>query len=191
MESGIIHKYQIMLKINKTDTSDNDWNKYWKLWKNNLNKHPNVYIEATLNNTFAYYDPLYFFHGMNAYQLYNKESLTNSDAYITYSEYALDGSIQQAAIDGAYAWEKIPLLSFAVNPGFCFWLGFILFVGLIRKKEWRSLSVFVAPFMTFLICIASPVNGLTRYTLPNMSIAPLLILITLLPYINNKRIEEI
>jgi hypothetical protein len=81
-----------------------------------------------------------------------------------------------------YAWNKVPLLSFIVNPAFYTWLTVILLGGLLRKKKWRYACVCVIPILNILICVASPVNGLVRYALPVMGIMPLLILMGIEAY---------
>ena len=46
---------------------------------------------------------------------------------------------------------------------------------LIYRKRWKGLLVMAAPVLNVAICIASPVNGLLRYTFPLMACIPVVI----------------
>ncbi len=62
-----------------------------------------------------------------------------------------------------------------MNPGTYTWFLLIMTVYLIYRKRTKGIVLYIASFMNILICIASPVNGLVRYTLPLMACTPLLI----------------
>jgi hypothetical protein len=170
------------IKNHYRSTTEEEWSAFWKLWLSKLKEHPEVYIEATLNNTYGYFDPFYFYYGLTAYPIYNKDAISDYDIGINYSIYSFSDNTRKGMTNVVYAWNKVPLLSFIVNPAFYTWLTVILLGGLLRKKKWRYACVCVIPILNILICVASPVNGLVRYALPVMGIMPLLILMGIEAY---------
>lgn len=175
------------IKNHYRNTSEDEWEDFWNLWIKKLKQHPEVYFTATMNHVFGYIDPFYFNNQMQVYQLYNKGSISSTDGEMLYSEYAFSTNLRSATSDGVYIWQNIPICSFVVNPAFYTWVGIILIGALIKKKEWKSILLFVAPLMNVFICFASPVNGFLRYTLPVMAAIPLYFLIAILPYLEEKK----
>lgn len=153
--------------------------KFQQLWWDKFKKYPLDYVVAALNHVFGYINPFYFNLQMGRLQLYNKPPLFKEDADIDYSAYVFSSQTRRNASAIAGLWEKLPLLSFIVNPAFYTWIGIILIGALCRKKLWRILPVFVIPTLSVLICCISPVNGLLRYTLSIMASIPLYIFITI------------
>lgn len=170
------------IKNRYRDTSDEEWSAFWRLWAEKFVDDPWAYITATMNHVFGYIDPFYFTRVLIGYQLYTKDALNKSDADAVYSEYFFSSELRDSAWAGVQLWQVIPFLSFIVNPAAYTWVGIILIGALLRKRDWRSVLMFVAPLMCVLVCFASPVNGYLRYMLPVMAAIPLLILVGLLPY---------
>lgn len=146
---------------------------FWTVWLQNGLRHPKVYAEATLNHVFGYLDPFYFYSGMSQYQLYNKGPLSGATEEIFISDYIFGEGAQSFGTQYAYAWNKLPVLSFLVSPGAYAWVEVILLAIVLRKKRWKDAAVYLLPVMTVLVCFASPVNGLQRYVLPLMASMPL------------------
>ena len=164
---------------NRREATDEDWQAFWKLWLEKFKDDPITYITATMNHVYGYIDPFHFYYGLVSYQFYNKDAITEEDKDIVYSKYLFPYNIRRGVSSAVYMWDNIPGLSFLVNAGFYTWVGIILIGALLRKKKWKTVLMFVAPFMNVLMCFASPVNALLRYALPVMAMMPLLILVSL------------
>ena len=160
------------------DSTDEEWTEFISLWLRKGIEYPKVYIESFINGSFGYFYPFYFEKVLGAYQFYNKESLIETDRDIVYSEYAFPAYVQGAMQSYTNIWERLPLLSLFVNPGFSSWLLLIVFGGLIcRGMSKKYLSMLSIPFANILCCMASPVNGLVRYALPTIMLTPLCVML--------------
>lgn len=145
----------------KTATKE-DLKNYFRAWFSMLRKHPGVYMEATLHNTYGYYYPFYTCKVQNAYKIY----MAKNDQYVFDYHYVMPQKWRSYMIQYVYLWEKIPCLSQITNAGTYTWLLIILAGYLIHRKRWKGILALAAPFLNTAICIASPVNGLYRYVYP-------------------------
>lgn len=188
---GIAERYNPELsdpiKNRYKNTTEEQWERFWKLWFEKLLEHPDIYITATMNHVYGYIDPFYFFTGLTTYQLYNNKPLRENDVDINYSEYFFSDEIRALSADTVYIWNKIPIASFVVNPAFYTWIGIIMIGALLRKRKWKETLLFVAPLISLFICFASPVNGYLRYSTPVMAAIPVYILLSILPYLGDNQ----
>ncbi|MCD8366513.1 MAG: DUF6020 family protein [Clostridiales bacterium] len=160
--------------------TDEEWSDFIALWAQLFLRHPLVYIEAAVNEIYGYLDPFYFYRGMDAYQLYNKAALTDYDTDPElYSTYVTSDDLRDSARQYAYLWQKIPILSFLVNPAAYVWAGILLLAVLLRRKDWRTALMYLPPIFVVLICCISPVNGLLRYMMPVCACMPQYVLLCL------------
>lgn len=143
-----------------------------------------------MNNIYGYTDPLYFYYGLGSYPLYNKGSLGNNDENVIYSEYIFDDDFRSACSDMIYTWNKIPLLSFVVNPAFYTWMLIFILGLLIRRRQWKVLTLYSAPILIIAMCCLSPVNGLLRYMLPVMATIPVFMMVGIFFYFGNTSHEN-
>ncbi|MDE6851068.1 MAG: hypothetical protein K2J67_01075, partial [Lachnospiraceae bacterium] len=156
--------------------STEDIRNYIKVWFRMFLRHPNVYFEATLNNTYGYLYPFHNCDSLGAYQFYQKMDLLHIS--LPNGSYVFSENIRSAMHCYAELWRDIPVLAELVNPGAYTWL-LILLVGYsIYHRRFRDIFVFIPPLINVLVCIASPVNGLIRYALPLMACTPVLIAFT-------------
>lgn len=169
-------------------TDEEEFEAFFSLWLEKLKERPKLYIVATMNNMYGYTDPFYFYTGLSRYALYNKESFGDYDAGVVYSNYIFSDEIRSTIFKITYGWCKIPFLSFFVNPGAYTWLGFVMLGAVLRRRKWDYALSFCIPVLLTLICFASPVNGLLRYSLPIMAITPLYVMLGVLPYV--KKLEK-
>lgn len=172
------------IKNKYKNTTQEQWENFWKLWLDKFMKYPDVYITATMNHVYGYIDPFYFYSGMGAYQLYSQGALSDLDAEMDYSVYVFGPFLRNSFSDATYIWQKVPILSFVVNPAFYTWLGIIMIGALIRKKQYVKVLIFTIPLINILICFASPVNGFVRYTLPIMASIPIFMVIAISSYLD-------
>lgn len=142
---------------------------YASAWVNMGLRHPDIYIQATLNNTFGYFYPFYNSRVMSTYQNYIKGEPVNKgfDIY-----YIMDDKYRNALSDYSEIWRIIPGVALLSNPGMYTWLMLIGIMILLKKRMWRELAVASVLVVQVAICIASPVNGLLRYAMPLMGCMP-------------------
>ena len=143
--------------------------RYFNAWFSMFLRHPGVYIEATLHNSYGYYYPFYNCTAQSAYRFY-----TVKEPMITESDYQQIFSKETRNQLKRYAdlWSQIPGLAQICNAGTYTWLVVMLLGYLIYRKRWKGILVLAAPVLNIAICIASPVNGLLRYVFPLMAVIP-------------------
>lgn len=153
---------------------------YIKVWINMGLRHPDIYIQATLNNTYSYFYPYHNADVMGAYQNYIKGDPVNPGFDIDFADQKARDDMQNYA----QLWRVFPGVSLLLNPGFYTWIFLFIAFLMIKIKKWKMFAVLSIPFIHILICVASPVNGLLRYALPLMAITPLMMAWSLREYKN-------
>ena len=179
------------IKNRYRNSSPEDWSKFWALWFDLLQRHPESFVTAATSESYGYFYPLYNMHMPGSgYQFYTKEPFGSYDKDVIYSSYAFPSTFRESAVGFALLWDNVPLLSFLVAPGAYTWALLLLFWALMRKRRSKEAAVFVLPALVILICMASPVNGALRYFLPIAACMPLFSLVALLPYCKNAQALE-
>lgn len=151
--------------------------KFAKLYLKFFIRHPLPFFEAAINHSFGYFDPEYINEVIGTYNLYNKDTVSNNDKDIIYSEYSFPVEIVDVARSVAYLCINIPVISLFLFPATYTWIILFVFSYLLRCKKFKLLSVLIAPLLNILICCLSPWNGCVRYTLPIMASMPLYVLL--------------
>ena len=143
---------------------------YFKAWASMFLRHPDVYFQATFNNTYGYYYPFHNCTALGAYQSYIQgEPLATGEFNI---HYVFPESIQRIAAYYSQLWLKIPGLAQLSNPGTYTWLMLIAIGYLCYCRKYKHIVALAAPFLNIAICIVSPVNGYLRYALPLIACMP-------------------
>ena len=145
---------------------------YWELWLDCGLKHPDAYLQATLNSMFGYFLPGY------RYGVFGGNYFMTQDP-----RYGIDVDFRFPAAASAVdyfsrLWGEIPGLLLLNAPGTHSWALILCTAALLRKKRVRALTASVPLWITLAICCVSPVNGLVRYALPLMAVTPLLLAFT-------------
>lgn len=153
--------------VKNTYTQDDEYlGRYFSTWIEQLKKHPTTYIQATLNGTYGYWGymseiryPYGYYsqpESMNEYQ--KKYKIKFSDATKNLRE-KYERGLEIVFIKTPFNLLTKPMI---YTWGFVVLLGFCIGSTLYRKYCIAFLPVIVS----FLICLASPVNGDMRYMLP-------------------------
>lgn len=157
----------------KDDATNKELLGYFKAWFTMFLKHPDAYFEATFNNTYGYYYPFHNCDALGAYQFYIKgEPIATGEFDI---HYIIPDNIRSLVVTYAELWRKIPGLAQLINPATYTWLLMIGIGYLCYQKKYKGILALVAPFLNILVCIASPVNGLLRYSFPLIGCTPVII----------------
>ncbi len=153
----------------KQDSTRADFDRYMRLWFQQFFRHPDAYIQATLNNTYGYFYPdnigyykdlFYMGHFVDPEMIYAPEALS-----------ALSYKLRDFNMET----RKLPVIGMFSSLGFFIWSDLFLILFFAYFKRSRRLLICNIPLvMTILFCIASPVNNTMRYGLPIMFLAPIL-----------------
>ncbi len=139
---------------------------YFKVWWKQLKKHPGTYIQATLNGTYGYYS--YKEEVKNPYGYY-KQPVCFIPYQKKYSIRFNDSFRKQRVIFEKVLHKtfNIKILRILLQPAFYNWIYIVLLGFFVQSRRMRKYWIVFIPFIvSFLLCIASPVNGDTRYMLP-------------------------
>ena len=144
---------------------------YLKVWWQMLLRHPKVYFEATLHNSYGYYYP-YTHMTINKPFYLTMAGGVYDTGYFHFS-YLFPKSVRDVLYRYCFTWQNIPVLAGLVNTGFYTWLYLFLmgFVG--YKRRYRLWAGFGGFLILLAIFTASPINGCVRYFLPLIASAPL------------------
>ena len=157
---------------------------YWKLWLNCGLRHPDAYLQATLNSMFGYFLPGYRYGSYGGNYFLTQEPRYGIDVDFRFPE-------ATAAVDQfSRLWSVIPGLSLLNAPGTHSWVLILCTIALLRRRQIRALALTVPLWITLAVCCVSPVNGLVRYALPLMATTPLLLALTWRVLAEQKKGEE-
>lgn len=141
--------------------------RYFKHWFLMFFKHPSVYFEATVANSYYYFcanvvecmGPIYvnFIHP------------DDRTAFLELTAPEENAELRTALTKYTEGFRDLPLLRFLYSEGLYTYMliGMIGFLFFVRKK--RYIVGLIPNMMGVLVCIASPVQGNVRYFLPVMA----------------------
>ncbi len=149
-------------------TTEEDLKKYFEVWWHQLIKHPDTYIQATMNNVYGYFYP----NSTRWYIYYKFDSRITQNDLVDYHYNSLNG-LRTVLTDYGVSFPYIPGLGMSCNIGICTWILFYLVATVgVRRKE--MLLVLAPTLISLLICVASPVNCYFRYAMPYVFMIPFL-----------------
>ena len=160
--------------------------RYIKVWAQMGLKHPLVYIDATLNNIYDYFDidkTDYLNYKMISNYIQSQPEIYPPEEYswlyIEAPEFL--ESARYAVAQMTQLVERIPVIGWLMSMGLLPYL--ILFTAYMNKARKRRDEhlLLVLPFLSFCVCVLSPENGNARYVMP---------LIYMLPFLACKIINE-
>ncbi|MCI6553494.1 MAG: DUF6020 family protein [Lachnospiraceae bacterium] len=158
-----------------------DWASYLRVWFLQFCRHPKIYLDATIDNTYGYYYPMANPMGEKGfYTLLDVKAFPEMLVHETLFDFYTENPRFEKIKEAAALWinrgsvDRVLLLSLSYAPGAYTWLLCFVLLLLIRKE--RDSWVSIAPaLMLLLICIASPVNAYVRYYFPIMATAPVFV----------------
>lgn len=170
---------------------------YFKAWGTMFVKHPDAYIQATLNNYYDYYYPgktlavnCSYEHASGGFEYVNARCEENGiegvhlywpDAFID-ARFALE-SIRETLL-------SLPFLSMLLSIGFYSWVLLALMFYYIYRKDCVIIQLLIPLVLVLMVCMAGPGNGNTRYYYPIMVGIPLVLALSLLPsHTTNEKIS--
>ena len=145
------------------DATGEDLAAYFRAWFQMLLKHPDIYVQATMNNIYGYFYPDGYLNSVNSYAESEEHMEKLNESLETYgADFHYPSFLQ--SIRNTYetfrdALFSLPALSLLRMPAFYVW-GLLLwaFYCLARRKR-DSLSVATPLLVALLVCIAGPAYG--------------------------------
>lgn len=148
----------------------NDLKNYFKVWKNEFLKHPLVYIEATIANTYGYYYPV----ETNWYVHTNGNKTINNYGFDYHFNEKLE-PLRMVLGGFAVIFPYIPFIGLIINIGFNTWILLFMLSYLFYRKKYKDIILLIPSFLILLVCFVSPANTYFRYALPNVFALPVML----------------
>ena len=156
-----------------------DLKSYFKVWVKGLIYHPYLYLNATLNNIYGYFDP-----GDTNWYIYSKYYNKICEDNLVNYHYNNLGPLRKFLSSYAEIYRVVPVLGLFVSIGFNVWLLIIMVVYLIKNKNYKYLIVLLPMIISLLFCVVGPANTYFRYAMP--IIFPMPFMVVYLLNIKNK-----
>lgn len=164
---------------------------YFKVWFQMFLKHPNVYLEATINNYYAYFYPSPTTFETYSYSVIHYMTLNERLKEVVITDFAPSKFLNKYGTVLEEIQEiisYIPGLSIVQSAATYTWTLILWFFYCIRKKRKDSLLSTIPLILMVLVCIASPVNGwYWRYIHPTAVALPGIILLN---YFSDDKIRK-
>ena len=179
------HKDDFTIKVKNTykkDATKYDLIEFFKVWIKYLIKHPLTYIESFISSYYGYFYPI------NADNLliydYNFVYIEDMNNYINIRKSKKNNDIKNTMNIILTTYYNSPFsLS---NSAYYNWYLILTIISLLKKKRYKYIVPLLPLFITLLVCLASPVNGSIRYTLPIVFSLPIIISINYITRIQDK-----
>ena len=156
-------------------TTKEELKEYFQVWFAQFLKHPDTYVQATLNNTYGYFYPNT--HNWYLYDGEDYSKLITEDNLVDYHYNSL-GGLRIALSAYGEAFPFIPILGLISNIGFQAWLLLLCTVYVITSKKKRYFIILMPLLVSLLICFVSPANTYFRYTMPYIFMMPFILCYT-------------
>ena len=172
-------------KYDKTCTSK-ELVDFFGVWLKGLLRHPDSYVEAFLNLNYSWFsmDSVRDFHYYNGI-MEDELSIMLPGAELPESL----ASARKAVWRIVAIFEKFPLTQCFIEFSTYTWLYAIGLVIMLHRKRYRELLCTGALYLNYLICFVGPV-AYTRYALPMMVCAPLVLVLTFTQEEKQKQLES-
>lgn len=162
-------------KYKQTTATEKDLKDYFRLWFKMFLKHPEIYLQATMNSAYGYYYPN---------KTENKDSFAqftiDIPEHINIHNFAIhflpNTEVNRIRIEyGMDTLRNMPMIGLLFSCGFYTWGLFVVTLILWYFKRKREMTVLVPLYIIILVCTASPVNAFVRYMQPVMLVLPFVI----------------
>lgn len=160
---------------------------YFKVWFKYLWKYPDTYVEATLNNCFAYLYPNkmnivgYFKYPDNYWEREDRANMEHVN------DFQKQRNIME---DASRLLLKAPATGTLLSAGFASWMLLTFGLYTLYSRDKRFIIVYFALLSILLVCIAAPYFAI-RYMLSIVYSLPILMILSIYLARNNKKEKEI
>lgn len=150
---------------------------YFQVWFRQFLKHPGIYLQATIHNTYSYFYP-----DVGSYRLFGlgfrisiEPSKKVNSGFIHVSMKDEWQPYRNAITNIMYSIQKLPGFGLLFGIGIYTWIIIFMIAYIIKIKHYQTIVVYMPDIISLLICIASPVNRYMRYYIPIITTLPLII----------------
>lgn len=145
------------------DATTADLAAYFRVWFQMLLKHPEIYVQATMNNYYGYFYPNGWPSNVTTYSE-SEEQMDSLNESL--SDYGLDfhypsGLTHIRNLYEAYreAVFSIPVLSYTFMPAFYVWALILWLFYCLSKRRYISVRITMPLFIALLTSLAAPAYG--------------------------------
>lgn len=167
----------------KDERTDEEFQAYVKAWFGMFLKHPLCYIEATVENTYAYYcfleEPVdnwsyTHFFASSQQEIVNKKGF---DIHFVEGFELLRTLVTRAQ----QILVSLPILSNVMQCAMYMWITIFVALEYVKKKRFKEFGLYLPILLLLGTCILSPVNGVIyfRYVYPIAFVMPVLLAVSL------------
>lgn len=160
------------------DAAEADLSAYYRAWAGMLRRHPDIYLQAFLNNI---YGGFYLGHETAlSYTSYdNRETAPYPELCVPSTPcQEAAGSFMQVFLRAV---QHIPALGLPFRVGAYPWLVLFLFLDVLRRRQLTPILAQVPAILSVAVLFLAPVSGSYRYAMPMVYMAPLLLSVRVLP----------
>ena len=165
------------------NASGEDMKNYFAVWWQMFLKHPGVYIESILNNTYEYWDMDKIsdleYYEFEPYLQKQDPDREHTELYVT-NNYNTGGE-RYAVYQLILMLEKTPIVNIFASLGLLPWLILYMIIFSIFQKRKDYILVHLVPVIIYAICMVGPDNGNSRYIMPVIFAIPYLIALLFRP----------
>lgn len=173
----------------KSDFTKNTFNKYsttedlfdyFKVWLVQLFRHPDAYVQATMNNYYEYFYPGeavargYLFHYSDSTFEYCTTILERNGIEGINLYWPMGVDKARTVIENIReTLFRIPVLSMVLCVATYIWTAILTLMYMINKKNGKAILILLPVFVVILVCLAASSNGsYFRYVYPIVVILP-------------------
>lgn len=146
---------------------------YFKVWANELIKHPDSYFQAFFNMTYSWF--CFDSSKDNIYYNMIEKQVTEMIEEIKRPESL--SPARNAILGVVMILDKLPLTAMIFEFSAYTWGYVIIFLVLLRRKKYTELLAFLPIFFNYAICFVGPVAYM-RYAIPMVACFPFVFIIT-------------
>ena len=150
---------------------------YFDTWAHGLIKRPFLYLDATLNNIYGFFDP-----GDIHWYIYSRYNDTITENGLVDYHYNNLNILRVILKNYAYAFKVIPVLGLIVTPGFNTWILLCLIIYILKSKKKDEIIVLLPMIVSLVFCVLGPANNYYRYAMPYVFSMPFVVVY----YLNKK-----
>ena len=146
--------------------NSNDFINYFKFWFKGLKKHPKIYFDAFLENTYGYFYP---FKREYAFTIANFNIERNNNVNTGYFNFNMDinyGEQRYQIVNNIYKARNNKVIGLMFNTGVYTWVLIVTLGYVLYKKNYSNLVISIPILMNLLFCFLSPLNAHLRYMNP-------------------------
>ena len=169
-------------RFNQESTSE-DLANYFKAWWGMMWKHPGVYIESILNNTYEYWymDKIsdLEYYEFEPYLQKHDPDKEHTQLYVTHNYNT--GGERYGIYQMILMLEKTPIVNIFASLGLMPWLILYMILFTFFQKRGKYVLTYLVPVIIYAICMVGPDNGNSRYIMPVIFAMPYLITLLFRP----------